>query len=480
MFFAGCNGIINTTDDNCIPENLSEQPLQSTSIQRKTECWSDELQELMCTINEEHKSIIKPEINLNLYNKYFPNEEDTSLLRSNSKEKAETISKEQALEDTEYLMDALSSSYSLYTCFDEFDTVWKQIQKIIEQQEIWTYDDFKQVLLEQLNFVKDWHFFIDELSTATATIPFFYKEVEYQKSGDGIYSGEKKVISVDGYDDIDKLFKRSLTTNGDIVYYPITYGTISHAELKEHGKQFETQEVITVHYDDGSSDSLISQPYVVYRPTSDEKLLTYRNDGVPVFYSRDLSSLLFSQAGTELKDYPVIIADVSRNHGGSARYAFSWWSNYTESIVPSNFYSLCGDYAGSDYTTSQVLAVKQEDGVTVEYSHEDNFIPNDNLVIVLSGQITASGGEAFVDLAHNVENTLVIGENTAGCLSSNQGFVAVLKNSGITVQFGGSVIIHPENEFVECYGYEPDLWCLASEAEEAAINFIKKNVQLGK
>ena len=265
MFFAGCNGIINTTDDNCIPENLSEQPLQSTSIQRKTECWSDELQELMCTINEEHKSIIKPEINLNLYNKYFPNEEDTSLLRSNSKEKAETISKEQALEDTEYLMDALSSSYSLYTCFDEFDTVWKQIQKIIEQQEIWTYDDFKQVLLEQLNFVKDWHFFIDELSTATATIPFFYKEVEYQKSGDGIYSGEKKVISVDGYDDIDML---SLSHQLKNISGKKKYGYLK-APLKDI-----VDEIVS----ELEKDSRVKEAYDLWYRMRDEVLHTYRDD----------------------------------------------------------------------------------------------------------------------------------------------------------------------------------------------------------
>ena len=82
----------------------------------------------------------------------------------------------------------------------------------------------------------------------------------------------------------------------------------------------------------------------------------------------------------------------------------------------------------------------------------------------------------FVDLSHNVENTLVIGENTAGCLTGNAASPFQLMYSRIEVSCGNMVTIFPEEDFTEGYGYEPDLWCPAVWAEEAAVHFLNKQL----
>ena len=51
-----------------------------------------------------------------------------------------------------------------------------------------------------------------------------------------------------------------------------------------------------------------------------------------------------------------------------------------------------------------------------------------------------------------------------------------LMYSRIEVSCGNMVTIFPEEDFTEGYGYEPDLWCPAVWAEEAAVHFLNKQL----
>ena len=89
------------------------------------------------------------------------------------------------------------------------------------------------------------------------------------------------------------------------------------------------------------------------------------------------------------------------------------------------------------------------------------------------GKYTASASEIFIDCSHNLENVLLIGENTNGALRSDAGEV-YLPNSQCRVNVGeGTLSIFSENSnFEELRGFYPDIWVPAGEAEQAAINLI--------
>lgn len=73
----------------------------------------------------------------------------------------------------------------------------------------------------------------------------------------------------------------------------------------------------------------------------------------------------------------------------------------------------------------------------------------------------------------NVENTLIIGQNTYGMLLSNAYTALVLPESGIVVQLGSDLRVFAEGSFEEYVGYSPDLWVSEAEAEELAVKLVQ-------
>lgn len=93
------------------------------------------------------------------------------------------------------------------------------------------------------------------------------------------------------------------------------------------------------------------------------------------------------------------------------------------------------------------------------------------------GNRTASAAEIMVDLLHNINNVLLIGDNTTGCCLSDSTFSRViLPQSLIRAQFGkGIYILDDDGYFLETRGFLPDLWVPAAQAEELAIKLIISN-----
>ena len=92
----------------------------------------------------------------------------------------------------------------------------------------------------------------------------------------------------------------------------------------------------------------------------------------------------------------------------------------------------------------------------------------------MTGKQSASSAEQFLDALHNVENVLIIGENTNGCIISSVG-QHQLPNSKAQVILGSRYIhLFPSKEyFEELKGMEPDIWVPAGEAEELAVKLIE-------
>lgn len=104
------------------------------------------------------------------------------------------------------------------------------------------------------------------------------------------------------------------------------------------------------------------------------------------------------------------------------------------------------DYVGQAVPTNSV----EVDAWTGNYQDEqDQFAENEKLLIVLTGKYTASAAEQFVDAIHNVENVLIVGENTNGCILTAAGS-SYLPNSNAPMVLGANLVhVFPGEGFFE-------------------------------
>lgn len=454
-----------------VPEEPIEEPAEEAVEPLKGE-WSEELTALMEIINEEHKAVGKPA--LEEYKKYVQTPLKTPSVEVASPNEDGSFSLAQAEADVRYFYAAMQGGYGLYDYFGGDEVFFAKRDETIaalQACENLTKESFDEIVVEHLSFINDMHFnFNGKKVTPHYYVASFCLTVPFEKTEEGYKSpGGKIVKSVENHKNLDELFKRSLSVDGDIVYYPVVIVMYSNTE-KEVAKPLE------VLYTDGSTQTLEFEVYAGSPSPSEEMTWLNRKENVPVFGSMGCHVPEFSAVGETLKDEPVAIMDMRFNGGGRYEIVSDWYKNYTGGTeVPANMIAVLRNRNHSDSFYQGYQAF--EDAVCI-YTDEDGFIENDKLLIVLTSKNSASGAEAFTDFAHNLENTLIIGCNTAGCLVGSSGSPITLPNSRFKVNVGYYAHIWPETDhFSETYGLEPDLWCPPHYAEEAALNFIKKHVK---
>ncbi len=456
---------------------------------------SDELLTLLETVNAEHKAIVKPEIDEAAIIKRWARDISKYTLdyQIAGSMTNGVLTAQQAKNDVNVLFHYLQTKYGLYEYFggDEvFDAAREAaILEACDAAGTLTPDELASILVSNLSFIDDAHFTIADQQVSGKVLPFHYRDVAFAKTENGYrtVTGNKCVVSVDGYEDLEALFRRSIASDGSIVYYPIVLARRTMQERKVN-PDF-TPGDLKIHYDDGTTQTLSAIPFRLGSDGEKAVVELYKNQSVPVLFSREMG---FDEAGDpdgqaflayaeKLKNEPMLFLDLRSNAGGNATLPYKWLQSYTGASVTSNSYTICqnpsapgGRFYVSPHTLTEVLGSHEiGGGLTVGEGQPDSFVRNDNLIIVLMGKNTASAAESFVDLLHNVENVLFVGDNTSGCLIGSAGKPAKLPCSLIPVQLGETMRIFPEGEhFEEMRGFFPDLWVPAAQAEELALKLI--------
>jgi len=74
----------------------------------------------------------------------------------------------------------------------------------------------------------------------------------------------------------------------------------------------------------------------------------------------------------------------------------------------------------------------------------------------------------------NIENTLIIGHNTAGVLHTDLTYPRlVLPHSGIEFGFGRTINIHPPGLLPEGVGIAPDIWFTGENLVSAVVRLVQ-------
>ena len=161
----------------------------------------------------------------------------------------------------------------------------------------------------------------------------------------------------------------------------------------------------------------------------------------------------------KLREAPVSILDLRSNTGGNGGIPGEWMERYTQKSV-----------------SGHKTVIDTKEGIKIEDSDtEETWVEHDKMLIILVGKYSASASEWLLDLAYNVENVLIVGENTSGAIIGMTSKIS-LPNSACQVDIGsGKVSLFPEDEgyMEEFRGVYPDIWVPAGEAEDLVLQFLK-------
>lgn len=464
----------------------------------KSTLLDDSMDELLASINQEHQNIVKPNVNFDEFTseyteRPFARYYASSTYKSQYQEE-KILTFEEVEEDINTLFQALETNYGAYYYFGGKEKFNKVKESILKDCKIEVKNEFLlNTLLDKLSFIEDAHFKIEYQRLHPFDVPYFYRETAFKRDDKGLFEiGTDKYVETviaEGMEMSDEVFKRSIAEDGSIVFYPILLGS------KE-----ESAPELTINYSDGSSKKLISEPYNDFVNYRENGVELYDNQSIPILYSRTQyfdeaagggRGRQFLQYADDLKDEPVAVVDLRYNGGGNNVIGFKWLEKYTGEKVTTNYVSIVNwtmdelkswttPNAGSSYNSyASMTNIAGWEPITPYYmkanAQPDNFISNDNLLIILASKSTWSASEMFVDMAHNVENAIIIGENTAGCIKGSYISEVLLPNSKILVGFGNMISIFPDDAYYQEFrGFEPDIWVPAGEAEELTIKFINK------
>lgn len=370
---------------------------------------------------------------------------------------------EEAKEDVNYLFDALYYDYALYDYFGGhavFDQAKADTLQEVQSRDSLTCEDLQKILVSHLTFIKDGHFNINQDYPSEKDIPFFFRQVMFVKTDSGYQNANGKVVaSVDDHPDLDELFKRSISEQGYLVYYPVLLksATFDGTEWEKH----TCDETLTVHYTDGSTDTLTADAWSQYYKElpKDQNTNLRQTDGIPVFQFNHFDPSFLEEtndAAAQMSNAGVSMLDLRSNVGGYEEVAHQWINRYSRQRVLGN---------GVRYS---VLSASPS-------AQKASRANNDNILILLSGKCSASSAEITLDLSYNVENSLIVGENTNGSMISNSGHIE-LPNSKCSVDMTFSTVyLTPDGSdyFEEMRGFSPDIWVPAKEAETLAAKLME-------
>jgi len=184
----------------------------------------------------------------------------------------------------------------------------------------------------------------------------------------------------------------------------------------------------------------------------------------------------FANTGRDLRDEPILILDLRGHSGGNDGIAFEWMRQYTGQ-APS--YGMLFRHLRLNSQTVNALnpwveAASPPSWQNINFGDGHGFIPNENLVIVLTDNAIGSAGDTFVGYLRQLENVMIVGTNTRGTLITGNVGSAVLPYSRARIGFGMSLNIRPDLSQFEGIGFAPDLWVSPNDALDRVLRFIER------
>jgi hypothetical protein len=412
------------------------------------------------------------------------------------------VSAEEAAEDVERLFYLLENGYSGYGYFSDvesFDEAEAAILGGLRHQPVWNRVEFSRLIQEHLGFLRDRHLKIGGLDYGGHQDFWYDTGFELREEG-GEYlftseGTEYAVESINGESPECYLYP-SLNADGDAM---LRMGVLSLSspqplELKARSGQETRQWRVK-----------LSRSEPRYSAYYEEKNV----GGVPVVRIRTFGDHPkeyidgFLASASRFKEASCLIIDIRGNSGGNEAWPKTWITLltgrtpnrvqvFTELISETAMIGRANSYA---LALHRVLELSQQ-GYTAKVEefrgYAESFeeegldpywwpyevpgpqnIQSETKLIVLMDANVYSSGEGFISYLHQVENVVIVGENSGGALTYGQMSHHRLPNSQILVALPTSLNVFVDLEYREEKGFPPDLWVPAEDALNHAVAAVR-------
>ena len=418
----------------------------------------------------------------------------------------------EALGDAAVLFALLSEVYGAYTYFGgdyAFEPIFENIFQEINSRDYWYFEDLEELFYRELRpVIFDNHFWIGDrvldiryqFMRPIASNP---NSIMFGRSADGfynLYSGEYVYeVLINDEPAPDDIFRLSITDEGEF-YYGLVFKRRVQIPASRVNLEIVYQNGDVVRFPTGVAPSDFA-PF-------QEPTLTWVDD-IPII---TIMQMGFNESTTapsaegardflsfaqELRNEPTIIIDIRNNRGGNGLLPHIFLYELLGEIVLLNSIQLRMQsydelmYVLNNQNYDSIFYVSVADMVKffnpepfderhiVQNNKQREIIQNEPLLVFLTGRGAGSAADGFADLALNLENSLIIGQNTAGVLHTDLTYPSLfLPKSNIRVGFGRSIFVHPENHLPEGVGISPDIWAMG-DALQAALSLIANNTNGG-
>jgi len=396
------------------------------------------------------------------------------------------FTQEEAIEDVEVLFEVLRYIYGPYQYFggdDIFEPARERIIEDIQNDHNISSTTFLMAIYRHLSpIITDNHISIGHLRFGPEYKFLVNRETFFDRTSQGFYNRENGLYieEIEGHN-ISELMRLQLDEYGQHFYGPVLQGEAASA----------SSQTITIVYEDGTIEQLELQEAPINRNIFQSPSYLMYVDGFPVV---SLSRMMhmneasmgeyahnFLNYATELRDEPVVILDLRSNSGGTPHLPSMWmylltgevvngnsvqlinwnveyeyvWSPWDDMLIDPLYFSAKNfEYLKPIHTEPTII-----NGYIINNLSDRNIVEREQLLIILVNRYTTSSGEHFVDLAFNVENTIIIGQNTDGNLISDRMYPYLrMPNTNTIISLGIGVHLWPEEHFSEGAGIAPNVW----------------------
>lgn len=412
------------------------------------------------------------------------------------------ISTEKAAEDVERLFYLLENGYSGYGYFRDvgsFDEARAGILRELRRQPIWNSEELSSLIQEHLSFLRDRHLKIGGKKYSSHLDYWYDTGFELrEEGGEYLFTSEGTEYTVDSIngESPDGYMFPSLNADGSAVFRMgvLSYSSPKPLELRARSGQEARQWRVKLSR---------SQPR--YSGIYEEKTV----GGVPVVRIRSFGDHpreyidSFLDSASRYRGEPCLIVDIRGNGGGNEAWPRQWITRFTgrqpnrvqvftELISETAMIGRSNSYAMALHNVPELSqqgypAKVEEFRGYAESLDEGEFTPywwpyvipepqeihSPTTLIVLVDANVYSSGEGFISYLHQVENVVLVGENSGGALTYGQMSHHRLPNSKMLVALPTSLNVFVDLEYREEKGFFPDLWVPAGEALNYAVAAVR-------
>lgn len=284
---------------------------------------------------------------------------------------------------------------------------------------------------------------------------------------------------VDGFSDSRVSLRPTLVADGRVVFAPVLFCTRPTVTGCSVTLRSEAGETAACDLTWTESRALREGNHQVDYKLLQENGLTYIS--VRDFDEHNWGDVLASYAADAVKarGSTAIIYDLRSNGGGSDEWSNQWVQNYTgiperiqepvlfankNSALAKALYDVRGVGIGARGSFGS-FDVSENPGST----RLSNAIP----ILILMDDACGSAGESALHYLRMLDNTLVIGSNSAGYQLCGNVAGFSLPCSGIGFQFGSSLCLYGDGTDVDFRGWAPDVWCDPQNVLPAALALLQ-------